>query len=74
MVMIHEQPSDAQEEANAAYVWRKKVQSDLVESLRKVDITLESAEFWFERFRRAYKREKETEAIAKAEKEKSSQP
>ena len=65
MIDKFDQPSDAQEAANAAYVWRKKVQADLVDSLRKVDITLEAAEFWFERFRRAYQREIDTAAAAK---------
>lgn len=61
----HDQPSEEQEAANAAYVWRKNVQTDLVEALRRLDITLESAEFWFERFRRAYQREIDTAAAAK---------
>lgn len=62
----HDQPSEEQEAANAAYVWRKNVQSELVAALRQIDITLESAEFWFERFRRAYQREIDTAAAAKA--------
>lgn len=65
MIDKFDQPSEAQEAANAAYVWRKKVQADLVDSLRKVDITLEAAEFWFERFRRAYQREIDSAAVAK---------
>lgn len=65
MTKNHDQPSDQQEIANAAYVWRKKVQSDLIEAMRHADIGLERAEFWFERFRRAYRREIETAAAAK---------
>lgn len=65
----HEQPTEAQEVANAAYVWRKKVQGDLIEAMRNVDISLESAEYWFERFRRAALRERDTKAAAKKEHE-----
>lgn len=60
-----EQPSEAQEAANAAYTWRKHVQGELVDELRKISITLESAEYWFERFRRAYQREIDTGEAAK---------
>lgn len=63
-----EQPSEAEESANAAHVWRKKVQVDLVDRMRQADVTLESAEFWFERFRRAFQREIETKKIVDAEK------
>jgi hypothetical protein len=62
---MSEQPTEEQEIANAAYTWRKKVQSDLIEAFREVSIKRETAEFWFERFRRAYDREIETEAAAK---------
>lgn len=67
MIDKFDQPSEAQEAANAAFVWRKKVQADLVDSLRNVDIKLEAAEFWFERFRRAYQREIDAAATAKGD-------
>lgn len=62
---MSEQPTEAQEIANAAYVWRKKVQEDLLQAMRDPSIKLESAEFWFERFRRAYVREEQTAQGAK---------
>lgn len=67
MIGKYEQPSEAQELANAAYVWRIKVQTDLVTALRDTSIKPEAAEFWFERFRRAYRNEIETEAAAKGQ-------
>lgn len=65
--MSNPQPTDLEERANAAYVWRKKVQGDLIDALREGNITLETAEWWFKRFTLAYRREIETGAAAKAE-------
>lgn len=63
------QPTEEQELANAAYNWRKKVQADMVSVFHNQRIrSLEEAEWWFERYRRAYRREMETEAAAKAAK------
>ena len=62
---LEEQPTEAQELANAAYVWRKQVQSDLLEALRDPGISPEKADFWFERFRRAQARELVTSREAK---------
>lgn len=52
--MSDPQPTEAQEQANAAYVWRKKVQGDFIDAMRQVNITLDDAEWWFNRFTRAY--------------------
>lgn len=60
------QPSEAQEQANAAYVWRKQVQAELVATMRDPSVKLETAQWWFERFTNAYRREIEAEAAAKA--------
>jgi len=62
--MSEDQPSEAQEIANAAYVWRKEVQEKLLAAMRDPNIKLENAEWQFERFRRAYLREIETADFA----------
>lgn len=70
MSEMEAQPSEEQELANAAYNWRKKVQADMVSVFHNQRIrTLPEAEWWFERYRRAYLREMETEAAAKDAKE-----
>ena len=66
---IEAQPSEEQEIANAAYVWRKRVQGDFIEAMREINITLETAEWWFERYRRACIREMDAEEAAKRAKE-----
>ncbi|WP_337267042.1 hypothetical protein [Oryzifoliimicrobium ureilyticus] len=38
----------------------------MIDALRSVDIKLQDAEWWFQRFTNAYRREIETEATAKA--------
>ncbi len=63
------QPSEAQEAANAAYLLRISVQSDLVNLANNRDAKPESVKWHFERYWRAVERERETEAMAKAEKE-----
>lgn len=60
------QPSEAQELANAAYVWRKHVQVQMIDVLRDASVSLDTAEWWFERFSIAYRREIEAEQKAKA--------
>lgn len=64
--MIVPQPTEAQEAANAAYVWRKHVQEEMLTALRDPRIKLETAEWWFERFVNAYRRERQAEAEAKS--------
>jgi len=62
---MNDQPSEAQELANAAYVWRRHVQADLVEAMRDTSIKLEKAQFWFTRFINAYNREIEANKVAR---------
>ena len=62
-----DQPTEAQEAANAAYVWRKKVQEDLLTAMRDPSIKLEQAEWWFARFSNAYRRELHLTSSAKAD-------
>lgn len=64
--MSEPQPTEAQELANASYVWRKHVQADMIEALRDPCIPLDKAEWWFERFSNAYRREIEAETATKA--------
>ncbi|MDX0973549.1 hypothetical protein GOL21_28165 [Sinorhizobium medicae] len=58
------QPSEAQELANAAYVWRKHVQSELLTVMKDASVELDTAEWWFERFSTAYRRELEYQKLA----------
>lgn len=67
MIIDHKQPSEEQELANAAYVWRKKVQEDLLREMRAPDISLELAEYWFQRWERAKLREDDYARVAKGE-------
>jgi len=62
--VIEPQPTEAQEAANAAYVWRKHVQAELVAVMKEPTVKLETAQWWFERFTNAYKREIETQEEA----------
>jgi predicted double-glycine peptidase len=71
MTKMEEQPSDAQELANARYVWRKHVQTEMLGALRDPSIKLESAKWWFDRFVRAYEAEIETHTAAWPPKQKS---
>lgn len=64
--MAGKQPSEAQELANAAYVWRKQVQAEMISVLRDPSVSLDTAEWWFERFSTAYRREIEADQKAKA--------
>lgn len=64
--MTEAQPSEAQELANAAYVWRKHVQANMIDALRDASVSLDTAEWWFERFATAYRRQIEAEQKAKA--------
>lgn len=72
--MSEPQPSEAQETANAAYVWRKQVQAELVSAMSDPCVKLETAQWWFERFTSAYRREIEAECLAKAERTVKHQP
>lgn len=67
MSVSEPQPSEAQELANAAYVWRKQVQSELLAVMKEASVKLETAEWWFERFSTAYRRELEYQKAAEAE-------
>lgn len=64
--MTQPQPTKEQEAANAAYVWRKQVQVELVAAMRDPCVKLETAQWWFERFTNAYRREIEAGSVAKA--------
>jgi len=63
--MGEREPSEAQELANMAYIWRRHVQEDLVAALRDPSIKLDAAQFWFERFTNAYNREISTQEAAR---------
>lgn len=64
--MLETQPSKEQELANAAYVWRRKLQADVIDVLRDGNLKLDTAEWWFERLLNAYRHEIETDHAAKA--------
>jgi hypothetical protein len=68
--MTNKQPSETAELANASYVWRKKVQEDLLDVLRDPSITVEKATWWFERWTNAKLREIEYEKLAAEERNK----
>lgn len=69
MAKPDDQPSEEQEAANAAYVWRKNVQTELLGVMRDPTVKIETAEWWFERYRRACIREMAAEEAAKRAKE-----
>lgn len=51
-----------QEAANAAYVWRRKLQTEMAASIDDSDMTMEKIDWWVSRLRFAFDREKETHA------------
>lgn len=53
------QPAEEVEQANAAYVWRKEVQRQLLSAMQDPSVKLETAQWWFDRFSRAYEKERE---------------
>lgn len=59
------QPTEEREIANACYIWRKKIQSDMVDAMRSSDVTLDDAQWWFDRYRSARIREAQTELAAR---------
>lgn len=67
---MSEQPTETQELANAAYVWRKDVQEQLLSKMRESSISLETATWWFERWTNAKLREIEYQKLADQEKNK----
>ena len=67
--MSQAQPSEKRELANAAYVWRIRCQTDLVDVANRQSSKFEDVEYAFIRYKRACEREAELEEVAKAEQE-----
>lgn len=60
-------PSEKRESANAAYLNRKSIQEDLIERMRNSTISIDQAEFWFNRWKRAKNLEDRLEEEARTE-------
>lgn len=60
-------PSEKREAANAAYLNRKSIQEELIERMRNATISIDQAEFWFSRWKRAKNLEDRLEEEARAE-------
>ena len=66
---MNKQPTEAREAANAAYLLRVSIQTDLANTVNHRDAKPESIAWHYERYVKAVERERATEALAKAEEE-----